>query len=102
MSYEDISVSVLHVSIHLKFTQCCVHVHGYMYKYNELLCINKFAFFKNSRKVFEMSLSKGLNMLMQDINFTAQNNVDIPHENHSGPLLIHFNLCIKAQVFTVL
>ena len=57
-------LSVLHISIHFKFTQCCVHVHGYPYKYNKLLHIKKFAFFKNLQKeVFEMSLSKGLNIL---------------------------------------
>ena len=60
--WRHFGLSVVHVSIQFKLPQCCVHVHGYLYKYNELLHIKKFASFKNLWKVFEISISKGLNI----------------------------------------
>ena len=80
VSWRYFGLSVLHVSIYFKFKQCHVHAHGYLYKYNKLLRIKKFAFFKNLQKLFETSLSNGWNIhsmfAMQDKNFTAQNNVE--------------------------
>ena len=60
--YRYIGLSVLHVSIHLKFKQCCVHIHCYPCKLKKLLRIKKFAFIKNLQKVFLTALSQGFNI----------------------------------------